>query len=218
MLGFEEPPVPLLELVGGKGQVQKKMMAKFSSGGSESKMQVLTQERILVTDIPPMHIKQSDGLMLVNVGKILHSLEGCACPMGVLTREFLSKLSLERKQAAIVDMEAGVEHFGRGVGTSIDKVLAVVEPSFESLQLASKIVQLAVDAGVRKTSAILNKITSDAIAAKVKDELKKRGIEPIGTVRYDAEIFQATLEGRHLSNCAASEDIKNIADVLLLEA
>jgi len=43
--------------------------------------------------------------------------------MGVLSREFLRKLSLSRDEIAIVDMEAGVEHFGRGVETSIDNVL-----------------------------------------------------------------------------------------------
>jgi CO dehydrogenase maturation factor len=215
MLGFNQPPAPLLELVGGKGQVQQKMLAKFSSGESEPRMQVLAQNKILIKDIPSQHIKQSDGLRLVNVGKILHSLEGCACPMGVLTREFLAKLFLERNEVAIVDMEAGVEHFGRGVATSIDEVLVVVEPSFESLQLASRIMALAADAGVIRTSAILNKIASDEMAAKLKEELRKRGIEPIGTVRYDPEIFQATLEGRAPRDGTAAEDVKGIVDALL---
>jgi len=215
MFGFDQPPTPLLELVGGKGQVQQKMLAKFSSGESEPKMQVLGQDRIQVSDIPPQHIKREDGLGLVNVGKILHSLEGCACPMGVLTREFLAKLSLEKNEAAIVDMEAGVEHFGRGVATSIDEVLIVVEPSFESLQLAARIKELAADAGVKRTSAILNKIASDEMAKKLKEELRKRGLEPIGTVRYDPEIFQATLEGRAPRDGAAAEDVKEIVDSLL---
>lgn len=215
ILGFDRPPDPLLDLVGGKGKVQQKMLAKFSSGESEPRMQVLAQDTILVKDLPPQHIKQSADLRLVNVGKILHSLEGCACPMGVLTREFLAKLSLEKNEVAIVDMEAGVEHFGRGVATSIDEVLVVVEPSFESVQLASRIIELAADAGVRRTSAILNKITSDEMAAKLKDDLRNRGIEPIGIVQYDPEIFQATLEGRKPHHGTASDDVKSIVDALL---
>ena len=62
---------------------------------------------------------EKDGIRLVAIGKILQSLEGCACPMGVLSREFLKKLRLKDKEITIVDMEAGVEHFGRGVETSI---------------------------------------------------------------------------------------------------
>ena len=59
--------------------------------------------------------------------------------MGALSREFLKRLSLQEDEMAIVDMEAGVEHLGRGVETSLDGVLIVVEPSLDSLELAEKI-------------------------------------------------------------------------------
>ncbi|MBN2099622.1 MAG: ATP-binding protein [Dehalococcoidia bacterium] len=218
ILGFDQPPEPILELVGGKKKLQQKMASRFSSGESEPKMSVLSQDKILVKEIPPQHIRHSNGLALVNIGKILHSLEGCACPMGVLTREFLVKLSLDDKGIAVVDMEAGIEHFGRGVATSLDTVLIVVEPSFESLQLASRISVLAAESGVRMTKAVLNKVASPEMAAKLQDELKKRGIEPIGVVRYDPEIFAATLEGRKPGNCLASDDIKHVVDALLPSA
>ena len=39
-------------------------------------------------------------------------------------------------------MEAGVEHFGRGVDNSVDLILMIVDPSFESLKLTKKIQQL----------------------------------------------------------------------------
>ncbi len=215
ILGFDQPPEPILELVGGKRKLQEKMSARFSSGESEPKMRILSQDRILVKEIPPQHVRQNDGLTLLNVGKILHSLEGCACPMGVLTREFLVKLSLSENEIAVVDMEAGIEHFGRGVGTSIDTVIVVVEPSFESLELASRVAKLAAESGVRTTNAILNKVASQDMAMKLKDELKRRGIEPIGIVRYDPEVFEATLEGREIRKGTASVDIKSIVDVLL---
>jgi CO dehydrogenase maturation factor len=47
---------------------------------------------------------------LVQVGKIEHSHEGCACPMGALAREFLNKLQEDEGEWVIVDTEAGVEH------------------------------------------------------------------------------------------------------------
>ena len=43
---------------------------------------------------------------------------------GCLNREFLKKLKLDKNELVIVDMEAGVEHFGRGIEDSIDTVLA----------------------------------------------------------------------------------------------
>ena len=42
-------------------------------------------------------------------------------------------------EVVLLDMEAGVEHFGRGVDNSVDLILMIVDPSFESLKLTKKI-------------------------------------------------------------------------------
>jgi CO dehydrogenase maturation factor len=146
MLGFEKRPNPLLGLVGGK----KNVFRTFSEESEPSKS-ILTQEEIRIADLPPQYIVETDGMGMVCIGKILQSLEGCACPMGALSREFLKRLRLQEDEVAIVDMEAGIEHFGRGVETSIDSVLIVVEPSFDSLELAGKINTLATEVGMDHT-------------------------------------------------------------------
>ena len=215
MLGFNRAPNPLMELVGGKRSVQQKMLAKFSSGESEHQMELLAQDEILVENIPRQYILEQDGIRLVSVGKILQSLEGCACPMGVVSREFLKKLRLKENEVAIVDMEAGVEHFGRGVETSVDSVLIVVEPSFESLALAEKVNSLAAGVGISNVWAVLNKITSEELAAKLKDELRKRDIALIGAIHHDPQIFEACLEGSPLGGGNAAEDVGKILDLLL---
>ena len=45
------------------------------------------------------HLLKSDGLMFVSIGKILRSLEGCACPMGVLARRMISCTGCQRTSA-----------------------------------------------------------------------------------------------------------------------
>ena len=127
MLGFENRPTPLLELVGGK----KNVFRTFSDE-AEPSSSILAQEEIRTADLPPPYIVGADGLRLACIGKILQSLEGCACPMGALSREFLGRLSLEENEIALVDMEAGIEHFGRGVETRVDGLLIVVDPSSKS--------------------------------------------------------------------------------------
>jgi len=134
--------------------------------------------------------------------------------MGVLSREFLKKLSLEKNEIAVVDMEAGVEHFGRGVETSIDSVLIVVEPSFESLQLAEKVHSLSAGIGIKNIRAILNKVQSDEIASKLESELVKRSIDTIGCIHYDTEIFHSCLEGLSLANGSAGQEIRDVFDSL----
>ena len=215
MLGFDRSPVPLMEMVGGKKRVQKEMASKYSSGESEPRMNILTQDQIVIDDIPPQYILEDDSISLVCIGKILQSLEGCACPMGVLSREFLNKLRLKTNEVAIVDMEAGVEHFGRGVETAIDSVLVVVEPSFESLQVAEKVSSLAAEIGLNNVWVILNKVTSGEMASMLKEQLRKRNINVIGHIPYDPEIFEACLEGRPIKGDKVAKEAAGISDIIL---
>jgi CO dehydrogenase maturation factor len=218
MLGFDQLPTPLMELVGGKKKVIRNMTRDFSSGESETAMTVMMQDTIMVDDIPAEYMREKDNLRLVCIGKILQSLEGCACPMGVLSREFLKRLSLKEDELVIVDMEAGVEHFGRGVETSIDSVLIVVEPSFESLELAERIYSLAAGIGINDVRAILNKAPSDEIAARLEGELGKRGIDVIGCIHYDPEVFKSSMEGSALDKGRAADEIRDVLGSLLPRA
>jgi len=210
VLGFDKRPKPLLELVGGK----KKVFPTFS-GESDLRENLLTREKFRVADLPGDYIAERDGIGLVCIGKILQSLEGCACPMGVLSREFLKRLRLQEDEVAIVDMEAGIEHFGRGVEASIDSVLIVTEPSFDSLELAEKINSLAAEVGVERVWTILNKIRSKEIASRLREELEERGISVIGSIGYEPEIFQSGLEGRPVRRDRVETDIGRILDQLL---
>jgi len=206
MLGFENPPAPLMELAGGKAVVKEKM----------GRSTVLNQDKIFLKDIPAEYVQSRNGLMEVSIGKILQAMEGCACPMGVLNREFLKKLRLGENEIAIIDMEAGVEHFGRGIDEAIDKVLLVVEPSFESVSVAEKIKDLA--AGMKKeVAAVLNKIPSDETAQKLKEKLRRRNIEIIGTVPNDPLVFDACLEGRVFSRGRSFQAAGEVLDSLLAE-
>lgn len=109
-------------------------------------------------DIPEEFLSRRENISLLAIGKIHEAGEGCACPMGTLARCFLDNLELKDNQIVIIDAEAGIEHFGRGVDTSADVILMVVDPSFESLHLTWK-----VDAMGRKMGKplyfILNKAT-----------------------------------------------------------
>jgi len=205
ILGFDRPPSPLMDLLGGKKALKEKM----------GQPGLLSGDQIPIDAIPPQHILHQDGLLLLSIGKILQSLEGCACPMGVLSREFLNKLSLADKELALVDMEAGVEHFGRGVETSIDGVLIVVEPSVESLELAGRIKDLANSVDITRIWAVLNKVPSPAVADRLQTGLKKMGIEVAGVIHLDEAIARASLEGVALKDGQAAAEIKPVVDAIL---
>jgi CO dehydrogenase maturation factor len=210
LLGLEQRPKPLLELVGGKAKV----FETFAEG-SEPPQGVLTQEQVRTGDLPSAYVVEKDGIRLVCVGKILQSLEGCACPMGALSREFLGRLALAEDEIAVVDMEAGIEHFGRGVETAVDGVLAVTEPAFDSLELTEKIGTLAAQVGIGSTWAILNKMTSAEMDQRLREELERRGVPVIASIGHNPEILEAGLEGRRVRSDRAEEEIGRVLDQLL---
>ena len=188
MLGLDRPPTPLMALVGGKQGIKEKM----------NRASLLSEPEFSLEQISYPYINEKNGLRLLNIGKIHQALEGCACPMGVLSREFLMKLWLAENEIAIVDMEAGIEHFGRGIDNCIDAVLVVVEPSFESIALAEKMKELA--SGIdKKFWAALNKISSETLISEIKAKLKSGEMETIGVISYDASVFLAGLNGDPLN-------------------
>jgi CO dehydrogenase maturation factor len=213
MLGFDSRCRPLIDLLGGKQKLEQEIITRVKAGETEETVQ-LVKEEMPVASIPKEYILQKDGIKLVIVGKILMALEGCACPMGIVSRSFLKKLRLEPDEVAIVDLEAGVEHFGRGVETSVDCVLVVVEPSVDSLEVAKKIKELANQIQIGDVWAILNKITSEEIADQLTARLNKEGISVIGSIRQSPEIFESCLEGRPLQEHEVAADVNRILDFL----
>ena len=217
MLGMEKPPQPLVSLAGGRQMVRQLMPPGYTPGGPGQGTHVLTQARISLADIPQENIAQRDNLRLVVIGKIAEPMEGCACPMGVLGREFLGKLQLEDNEIALVDMEAGIEHFGRGVEASLDNVLTIVEPSFESISLAERINHLSKGIGIKRVWVILNKVSTEAQQIKLADDLARRDVRVIGSIPYDKAVFTACLEGLPLSKGKGKIDraLHDIVDRLL---
>lgn len=215
MLGFDRPPRPLLELAGGKKMVKQALGPKDPSAGVDTDTNVLSQDEIAVDALPLDFVLEKDNIRLIAVGKILQALEGCACPMGILSREFLKKLKLGDDEIAIVDTEAGVEHFGRGMETNIDAVVIVVEPSFESIQLAERVNALADGIGIDSIWAVFNKVTSDEMVAKLNEELDRRGMEVAGAVHFDPQVFEACLEGRPLDGTEAAKEVDRLMGLIV---
>jgi len=205
MLGLDRPPRPLMDLLGGRKGVKQKMRKKS----------IWEMEKIPIHEIPEEYVAKGDGIRLVATGKIHQSLEGCACPMGAVTREFLKKLELTPNEIALVDMEAGIEHFGRGIEASVDRVVCVVEPSLESISMAKRVMELTKAAGATFNGAILNKISNPEQKNIVIGKLGEVDFPVIGTIGYHEEIRSACLKGGRLTAQIVAGELKTIIDSLL---
>ncbi|MFA5079737.1 MAG: P-loop NTPase [Dehalococcoidia bacterium] len=168
---------------------------------------ILSQrERFSMDDIPAGFISAVDGVRFMAVGKILDPFQGCACSLADTARQIVEKLELKEDEVLVLDMEAGIESFGRGVERQADTILAVVEPSLESIILAGRIAQMAQGMGIGRAGAVINKVSSDAIAARTGQELEQRGLKIYGVLNYSATLAEAAFEGRPVSDRAAAQE------------
>ncbi len=102
------------------------------------------------------------GLTLVRMGTVERGGSGCMCSESVFLKAFLQDVLGTRDDAVVLDMEAGIEHLGRGTAESVDVMVAVVEPDSRSLQTADRVAGLASDIGIPRVVAVGNKVRSPA--------------------------------------------------------
>jgi CO dehydrogenase maturation factor len=205
MFGFDAEPKPLITV-----------LSRFAVGDDETTdTEWLRRESTGINDIPPEYILNRDGLKFMMIGKIEDPFQGCACSMSDMTRSLMEKLVLEDNEVVLIDMEAGVESFGRGMERGVDTILMIVEPSFESVVLAEKIAYMAEGMGISCARAILNKVPSEKVRQRMLEELEKKKISPIGTVYFNDEVNEAGFEGAALGDSKAKDDVRAIIDRLL---
>ncbi|HIH44170.1 MAG TPA: AAA family ATPase [Candidatus Methanoperedenaceae archaeon] len=134
-----------------------------------------------------------DGVKLLVMGTVAKGGSGCMCPASAFLRALLRHIILKENSIVVMDMEAGVEHLGRGTTRGIDIMLIVVEPGMRSVDTAGRIHRLAQDIGITKFGAVLNK--SKEGAESVRQSLADLGIPLLGSIPYDDELQAADIEG-----------------------
>jgi CO dehydrogenase maturation factor len=201
-LGLNQPKDFMDSFGGKRGLGEKMRMSRRAEG--EKKPNLL--DEFAIDDIPSELIVGEDGLKLVAIGKIHDYGEGCACPMGRLAREFIEKLKADGMHV-VVDTDAGIEHFGRGVEAGCDKILVVIDPSYESVQLSSKIAEMGAKIN-KPVFFLLNRMNDDA--SELRELVDADRI--VGALPNDKDVFLACLKGKKVPEI---QEIKPVVDRLL---
>ncbi len=206
MLNLQPPEKTLMDHLGGKPAVREKLMAAIRGQGDE--VIQLFAEKITLDNLPEECMYREGQVAWMQVGKIEHVMEGCACPMGALARAFLNHLVVGDGEWVVVDTEAGVEHFGRGVLEGVDAVLMVVDPSHDAVVLAEKAASLAREAK-KDFGVALNKV-DEKTEPVLKEMLAAKGIEIKGVFPYSPAIARASLLGGPLDGGAMQEEVDRL--------
>jgi len=176
-------------------------------GGRKRLREILGRDEALpssVDAIPTEALSRRGNIAALTIGKIEEPGEGCACLYGLLAKEFLKNLKLRKNEVVLVDTEAGIEHFGRGLDLVVDRIVNVAEPNVESIALSQKIRALAAKAGV-KSLFVLNKAMPG-----ITEEI---GIEPNVTVPFDQDLLLGSLRGEEVKPLP---QLKSLWDLLHL--
>ncbi|WP_424358392.1 AAA family ATPase [Methanocella sp. MCL-LM] len=193
----------LMGRLGGKAEYGKRVQgARLSGKGS------IFDSKWRLEDIPADMAEEKAGIKLLSVGKIQKFGEGCACPIGTLSKQFFDNLIMDEKDVVIMDTAAGVEHFGRSVEQGFDYVIAVVEPSYESVVLAKQMREMA-SGHVGRTLFVVNK----ADAETRETILEALGSEDvIAVLQADKSLLKASVLGSELT--MAVKEIDDLAAML----
>ncbi|MEM2873320.1 MAG: carbon monoxide dehydrogenase accessory protein CooC [Nitrososphaerales archaeon] len=134
-----------------------------------------------------------DNTRLIVMGTVKSGGSGCMCPANSLLRALLRHILINRKDAVIMDMEAGLEHLGRGTVKGVDAILSVVEPRMQSIETANRISKLAQDIGVNSIFTIGNKVKNEEEKNFLYDIMNKINLPIIGTIPYDEAIAKSDM-------------------------
>lgn len=163
-----------------------------------------------VSDIPEKYWLEHRGIKLMVMGRLRRGGGGCYCPENALVEALVAHLFLERSEVVIMDMEAGVEHLGRGTARGVDRLIVVVEPGRASVETARRIRELAGDLGLKAIAAVANKIRQgrdrDFLLSALPD------FDFLGFIPYDQSLIEADLGGSAPVNAseAVMAEVKSI--------
>lgn len=147
-----------------------------------------------VDDIPDKFSRDVEGVKFLVMGSLDSGGTGCLCPENVVLRRFLEEVLEYREETVILDMEAGLEHLGRGTARAVDLLVIIVEPGLRSIDTARSIMKLAGDLGIRSMRLVMNKVIDDADAELLGQNFPEEQI--LGYVSYDRNLMKFDREGK----------------------
>jgi CO dehydrogenase maturation factor len=171
-----------------------------------------------VDDLPEkLSVSQGENIRLMVMGGVKKGGTGCVCPESILLKNLVQHLILRRDEVVIMDMEAGIEHLGRGTSKFVDWLITVVEPGRRSVDTASRIRELGRDIGLTKVGLVGNKVRNEKDRSFLRKALSGQLI--LGFIPYDDLIIEADLQAEFAdkvsgqTRAALNKIVKNLLEV-----
>jgi CO dehydrogenase maturation factor len=172
-----------------------------------------------VNDIPDRFSINWEGIKLLVMGTIKGPLAGCVCPESAMLKALLTELIIGRDEVLILDMNAGVEHLGRGTAQGMDAFIIVVEPGQRSFQTARTVRKFASGLGVNHCFIVSSKTNNESARQFITENLSDFKI--LGFLDFDSDLLWADVQGFNVYQSAPksaeeSRKIKGKLEELLM--
>ena len=165
-----------------------------------------------VDDIPDTYCVDYNGIKVMTMGTVRGGGAGCACPENAFLKQLLSHLVISRDEWILLDMEAGIEHLGRGTAIGVDHMIVGVEASGSSMETAFRVKKLADEIHIKKVSLIGNRVRNEREKEFIRKSAKE--LQVLGFIDYSEEMLKInireknalTIEGAPVAQTAAILD------------
>jgi len=135
-----------------------------------------------------------DDANLIVMGTVKSAGEGCTCPQNAVLKALMRHVIVQRDEMIVLDMEAGLEHMGRGTAERVDLMIVVSEAGHRSLEVASRLIELAHELGLRHI-LVGNKIRNESDGQALRQCASRCETEVGALVPYDETVEQFETEG-----------------------
>jgi CO dehydrogenase maturation factor len=158
------------------------------------------------------------GVSLIVMGTVKAMESGCMCAPNAVIRAMLRHLIVERGEAVVLDLEAGVEHIGRGTARQVDALLIVADSNLKSLEIAKHIYDLASNAGMKQLYLVGNRVMNPVQEEAIRSFAEKNELTILALIPFDTKVTEADMLGetplKH-KEIEAVRAIDNICEALL---
>lgn len=208
--GVNNEPKPLLEFFGGLDVVTCPVDDPSLLTRVDDSIPVPEKRIDIAKEVPSEYSIKKDGISLFQAGKIETYGQGCDGPIEKVVRDFM----VEGEWVSLIDMKAGIEHFGRKIPDTMDMILVVLDPTLESVSIAKKIEGFCRESEIKDLWLILNKISSKDMESMMMEKLGELKSRVLGTISYDTQLVQRELAGGSLITGKVHKDIEQIIEKL----
>lgn len=199
-LGFPEEELaritPLSEM--------KRLLAERAGTSEGGGLFALSPE---VSDLLGRYGVKRDGVTLLVMGTVDEPGSGCVCPESAVLKALVRHLVGLAGVSLVLDMEAGLEHLGRGTAQYVGALVIVAEPTIASARTAARIARLARGLRLRVPGVVLNKVSSASEKEKVEPYLD--GLPVFATLPVDDAVARSESTPTSGRYAAAVEELRS---------